>query len=98
MTDNEKIFGSKYIDHCSISIPTPVDIKICDRALLTIRICSDGKREYLNHTGHHALVYFEKDSWWFRPSPYLDAVKCQTETQALDHFNDYLVYLRKYPR
>lgn len=55
-----------------------------DRMVLTVRVCSDGTREWLSADGRTALVFFEKHRWWARldgNSPRTDHV---TELEALD--------------
>lgn len=59
-----------------------------DRLLLTVRVSSDGHREWLNHRGTTALVYFERGSWWARRNDKETAREYPSEMAALDALID----------
>ncbi len=66
-----------------------------DRISLTVRICSDGEREWLDRTGCCALVYHERGKWWSRPAQNADLSEHSSEQEALDKLlNQSLLELR----
>lgn len=56
---------------------------VSDRMLLTVRMASDGHREWLSDDGRIALVFYEAGSWWSRPSASAPRTKHKQETDAL---------------
>jgi transcriptional/translational regulatory protein YebC/TACO1 len=66
-----------------------------DRLLLTVRICRDGNREWLDNFGRVALVFFEKGKWQSRPNNRTPFTFHNSEQEALDALlNDDLRKLR----
>ena len=58
---------------------------LSDRVALTVRICSDGNREWLDASGRIALVFFENGYWWARESnKNVSRICCDSEKEALD--------------
>lgn len=55
-----------------------------DRVVLTVRMSSDGKREWLDASGRVALVFFERGFWWARESDRHSRHKCVSELDALN--------------
>lgn len=56
-----------------------------DRMVLTVRVCSDGNREWLSSDGRYALVYFERNYWWGRRSYNDETLHFNEEVEALDY-------------
>lgn len=57
---------------------------LSDRTVLTVRICSDGNREWLDSSGRIALIFCEKSQWWARESNQHPRVLCHSEIEAFD--------------
>lgn len=65
------------IQPMTMAVPT-------DRVTLTVRLCADGTREWLDPSGKVALIFFEKGKWWYRQSPSHSRWEADSESDALD--------------
>lgn len=66
-----------------------------DRAVLTVRLTSDGHREWLDASGKIALIFFEHGKWWVRESNRHSRIECSGELEALDTFNARLAEIKR---
>ena len=70
-----------------------------DRMKLTVRITADGRREWLDHRGTIALVYYERGYWHARPDSFTPATRHLDEASALNTaLNDMLFAIRSNAR